>query len=128
GPSRAALGQREQDLVMLHEPRSPAAEAFRTLRAAVLFSAPDAPPKVILLTSAGAGEGKTSSCLNLATSLAEAGSRVVVIDVDLRRPSCHRLLGLQNNVGLSSFLSGQVDLAGLLHSIAKPKIMFVPAG
>ncbi len=128
GPSGPALDRREQDLVMLHEPRSPAAEAFRTLRTAVLFSAPEAPPKVILLTSAGAGEGKTSSCLNLATSLAEAGSRVVVIDVDLRRPSCHRLLGLQNHVGLSSFLSGQVDLAGVLHSIAKPKIMFVPAG
>jgi capsular exopolysaccharide synthesis family protein len=128
GPAAAAGSGREHDLVMLHEPRSPAAEAFRALRTAVLFSAPDAPPKVIMVTSAGAGEGKTSSCLNLATSLAEAGSRVVVLDVDLRRPSCHRLLGLQNHVGPSSFLSGQVDLPGVLHSVAKPKMTFVPAG
>jgi capsular exopolysaccharide synthesis family protein len=123
-----ALAGREADLVVLHEPRSPAAEAFRSLRTAVLFSFPDAPPKVIMVTSAGAGEGKTASCLNLAMSLAESGSRVVVVDVDLRRPACHRAFGLQNNVGLSNFLTGQFDLAGVMTSVGKGGLSFVPAG
>src|SRR6185436_13242669 len=115
-------------LVVVNEPHSPAAEAFRSLRTAVLFSFPEAPPKVIVVTSAGASEGKTVSCLNLAASLAESGSRVVVLDVDLRRPACHRALGLQSDVGLSSFLTGQVDLASIVRSISKPKLSFVHAG
>jgi len=127
-PNGTAVPGREADLVVLHEPRSPAAEAFRSLRTAVLFSFPDAPPKVILVTSAGASEGKTVSCLNLATSLAESGSKVVVLDVDLRRPACHRAFGLQNNVGLSNFLTGQFDLAGVMTSIGKAGLTFVPAG
>jgi capsular exopolysaccharide synthesis family protein len=92
------------------------------------LSFPDAPPKVIMVTSAGAGEGKTASCLNLAMSLAESGSRVVVLDVDLRRPACHRAFGLQNNVGLSNFLTGQFDLAGVMTSVGKGGLGFVPAG
>src|SRR5262249_11197167 len=111
----AALGRdgstagngRCRDLVVRHEPRSPAAEAFRTLRTAMLFSAPGAPPKVVMMTSAGASEGKTVSALNLATSLAESGARVLLIDGDLRRPGCHQLLGLENTAGLSNFLAGQ---------------------
>ena len=116
------------ELVVLREPRSPAAEAFRALRTAILFSAPGAPPKVILVTSAGASEGKTVSSLNLATSLAEAGSRVLLLDGDLRRPGCHRALGLENDRGLSNFLAGQADLGGVIHALDAPRLFFVPAG
>ena len=116
------------ELVVLREPRSPAAEAFRTLRTAILFSAPGAPPKVILVTSAGASEGKTVSSLNLATSFAEAGSRVLLLDGDLRRPDCHRAFGLENDRGLSNFLAGQADLGGVIHALDAPRLFFVPAG
>jgi len=117
-----------RELVVLHEPWSPVAEAFRALRTAVLFSTPGAPPKMLLVTSAGSGEGKTVSSLNLAATLAEAGSRVLLIDVDLRKPSCHRGLGVSNERGLSSYLAGQADLASVTIELEGPRISFIPAG
>ena len=116
------------DLVVLHEPRSPAAEAYRSLRTAVLFSTPDAPPKVILVTSAAAGEGKTVVALNLAISLAETSARVLLLDADLRRPGCHRLLGLTNDRGVSNFLAGQTDLESVTRALENPRLAFVSAG
>ncbi|HEV7734239.1 MAG TPA: polysaccharide biosynthesis tyrosine autokinase [Candidatus Binatia bacterium] len=116
------------ELVVLHEPWSVVSEAFRGLRTAVLFSAANAPPRVILVTSAGAGEGKTVSSLNLATTLADAGSRVLLVDVDLRRPSCHRVLRIENERGLSSVLAGQVTFADACRHLEAPRLDFVPAG
>jgi polysaccharide biosynthesis transport protein len=119
---------RAQQLVVTHEPRSVVAEAFRTLRTAVLFSTPGAAPKLILVTSATASEGKTVNCLNLAATLAESGSRVLLVDVDLRHPSCHRALGIENTTGLSNFLAGQAALEGIVHVLEKPKLWFIPGG
>jgi succinoglycan biosynthesis transport protein ExoP len=119
---------RAHQLVVAHEPRSVVAEAFRTLRTAVLFSTPGAAPKLILVTSATASEGKTVNCLNLASSLAESGSRVLLVDVDLRHPSCHRALGLENTTGLSNFLTGHVELTSLVHVLETPRLWFIPAG
>jgi len=115
-------------LVVTHEPRSVVAEAFRTLRTAVLFSTPNAAPKLILITSAAASEGKTVNCLNLAATLAESGSRVLLVDVDLRHPSCHRAFGLENTSGLSNFLAGHVELEEIVHRLDEPRLWFVPAG
>jgi polysaccharide biosynthesis transport protein len=124
---RSGIG-RAQQLVVTHEPRSVVAEAFRTLRTAVLFSTPGAAPKLILVTSATASEGKTVNCLNLAATLAESGSRVLLVDVDLRHPSCHRALGIENTTGLSNFLAGQAALEGIVHMLEKPKLWFIPGG
>ena len=128
GAESSESGSRAEDLVVLHEPRSVVAEAFRSMRTAVLFSAPGAPPRVILLTSAGVGEGKTFTSLNLATTLADSGSRVLLIDADLRRAGCHRAFGIVNERGLSSFLSGQVTLAEAIRVLDAPKLSFIPAG
>lgn len=116
------------ELIVLTEPRSPVSEAFRALRTAILFSTPAAPPKVILFTSAAASEGKTVSSLNLATTLAEAGARVLLIDVDLRRPSCHIRLGVENLAGLSTFLAGQAAFDDVAQQLTTPNLCFVPAG
>jgi capsular exopolysaccharide synthesis family protein len=125
----AAAGSPEaRPLVVRDQPRSVVAEAFRTLRTAVLFSTPGHAPKLILVTSATASEGKTVNCLNLAAALAESGSRVLLIDVDLRHPSCHRGLGVENAVGLSNYLAGQKPLEDIVQRLDSPKLTFVPAG
>ncbi len=84
-------------------------EAFRSLRTSILLSASPV-PKVILVTSALPGEGKTTTAINLGATLASLGSRVVVVDCDMRRPSCHRSVGVQNNPGFVQCLTGRVDL------------------
>ncbi|MSQ23681.1 MAG: polysaccharide biosynthesis tyrosine autokinase [Chloroflexi bacterium] len=93
-------------LVTLEHPRSPAAEAYRTLRANLRFSSLDLPAKSILFTSPGQQEGKTTTLANLAVIASQAGSKVIVVDCDLRRPSLHRIFGLPNSTGFTDFLLG----------------------
>jgi protein-tyrosine kinase len=93
----------DSPLVMLAEPRSAAAEAYRALAANVQFSASDF-QQTIGVTSAAPGEGKSTTTANLAIALAEGGRRVIVVDADLRRPGLHTLFGLDNGDGLSSVL------------------------
>ena len=85
---------------------SRAAEGYRRLRTNLAFVRVDEPPRCILVTSPGPGEGKTTTSMNLAAALAEDGNRVVLVDADLRRPSIARRLGLTGAVGLTSFLRG----------------------
>jgi capsular exopolysaccharide synthesis family protein len=116
------------ELVVRPDSASVVAEAFRALRSAILFSQPMAPPKVILVTSAAPGEGKTVSCLNLAAALAETGARVLLLDLDLRHPGCHRALRLPNERGVSTFLAGQAELADLAQAVDGLGLTVVPAG
>lgn len=124
----APQGARAADLVVFREPKSMVAEAFRSMRTAVLFSTPNAPPRVLVVTSAAASEGKTSTSLNLASTLAASGSRTLLIDADLRRPSCHRAFGIANDTGLSRYLAGQVDFDDVVRVLDVPNLLFVPAG
>ncbi len=126
--TRDTLEEGQSDLVLLREPWSQVAEAFRSLRTAVLFTARGAPPKVIVVTSAVAAEGKTVGSLNLATALAEAGSRVLLLEADLRHPRCHRTLGVDAARGLASVLAGQEELESVIHSLEAPRLSFIPAG
>src|SRR5436309_2263847 len=126
--TRDTLEEGQSDLVLLREPWSQVAEAFRSLRTAVLFTARGAPPKVIVVTSAVAAEGKTVGSLNLATALAEAGSRVLLLEADLRHPRCHRTLRVDASRGLASLLAGQAELESVIHSLDAPRISFIPAG
>jgi len=115
------------DLVVLREPSSPVAEAFRSMRTAVLFS-PTGAPRVVLVTSARPAEGKTVASLNLAATLAGSGSRVLLIDADLRHPRCHAGLGVPNDEGLSTVLGGRARLEDVIRSLDRPRISFLPAG
>jgi capsular exopolysaccharide synthesis family protein len=122
------LGARRQEHVVLHEPASPVAEAFRSVRTALLFM-PSRSPRVIVVTSARAAEGKTVTSLNLATALAQSGSRVLLIEADLRHPRCHRMLGLYTGPGLSNYLAGQHDdLDAMVHYLEPPGLAFIPSG
>ena len=120
----------KQELIVLREPWSQIAEAFRTMKSAVLFSASGTrtTPKVILVTSALPGEGKTVGSLNLAAALAEAGARVLLVDADLRHSRCHEALGVKNERGLSSLLTKGVKAADIVQRLKAPRLFFVPAG
>ena len=91
-------------LVTLSEPLSPASEAYRTLRMNLQFAALDKPLRSLLITSPGPGEGKSTTLANLAVTMAQVEQRVIIVDCDLRRPSLHRLLGLQNEAGLTTMM------------------------
>lgn len=93
-------------LVVATEPGSPAAEAYRTMRTRLKFLL-EGRPKVLAATSAGAGEGKSTTTANLALAFAQSGKRVLLIDADFRKPTLHQLFELPNAVGLSSVLAGQ---------------------
>jgi len=94
------------DVITLSKPKSQAAEAYRSLRTALLLSSYGGPVKTIVVTSSVLGEGKTSTSINTAVVLAQKGVRVLLVDADLRRPSVHKHFGLSNKSGLSSVVSG----------------------
>jgi capsular exopolysaccharide synthesis family protein len=95
-------------LATSESPSSAVAEAFRSVRTNLLFSSADGVPAVIAVTSTVPSEGKSSSCMNIATAFANAGSRVLLVDADMRKPVAHKHLKLDNSLGLSNFLSKQI--------------------
>lgn len=116
------------DLVMVAAPRSPAAEAYRTLRTNVQFAALDRPLRTLLVASAGAGEGAPLVAANLAVAFAQVGRRVALIDADLRRPSLGELFGLAAGPGLTdAVLADQVDAPPLTSTVVEG-LTLLPAG
>lgn len=111
-----------------HSPRSPAAEAFRSLRTALEFSGAGKPIKSLLVSSSGAGEGKTIIASNLALIMAQGGKRVVIVDADLRRPRLHQELGISNGVGLSDIFRSRVDIEGALQSYGETNLSVITSG
>src|SRR5439155_1235894 len=95
-------------------PLSMLTEAYRKLRTAIFLSRPAEPPKTILFTSAENGEGKTMTVANTAIMLAQMELQILVIDADLRRPSCHKALRVRGGRGLTDFLAGQADLDNVI--------------
>lgn len=106
---------------------SPAAEAYRRLRAAVLLVPRMAESHVLVVTGSGADEGKTATAINLALALAQAGAAVLLTDCDLRRPRLHQAFGLKNERGLCDYLSGSEGPQGYAQSVL-PKLDVLPAG
>ena len=108
--------------------RSAVAEAYRVLRTSVLLSCAGNPPKTILVTSAQPGEGKTTTAINTATSLAQLGASVLLIDCDLRKPSVHEALGIEKCEGLSTYLSRKVAVENLIQPLPVPNLWVLPSG
>ena len=94
------------DLVAHRDRSASASEAYRELRTAILLSNPGHPPRQIMVTSALPEDGKSSTAMNLAVVLAQAGRRVLLVDADLRRPRLHKVFGVDGARGLSVYLSG----------------------
>jgi capsular exopolysaccharide synthesis family protein len=117
-----------ESLVTLKDPTNSTTEAYHTLAANLFYALADTPSKVIVLTSPGPGEGKTTICANLGVVLAQADQSVLLIDCNLHRPAVHKVFGLQNLQGLEDVLAGerrvreiwQEPLAGLKVITAGP--------
>lgn len=107
---RNGRSQGRRELVAKDDPKSPAAEAYRTLRTNLQFAGLDKPLKTVLVTSAGPNEGKTTIISNLAVSLAQSGTSVILVGSDLRKPTVHHHFHVSNQVGLTNVLTGHVAL------------------
>jgi capsular exopolysaccharide synthesis family protein len=92
------------NLIAFNNPKSRVAEAFRTLRTNIQFSALDGDIKSVVVTSSGPGEGKSTVIVNLAITMAQTGKRVLIIDCDLRLPTVHKKLELPNLEGLTNMI------------------------
>jgi len=104
-------------LVSLNGSKGPAAEAYRSLRTSIQFMGLDNPLRTIQVTSASAGEGKTTTIVNLAVALAQAGQNVVIVSCDLRRPRVHDFFGMTNAVGFTSVLLGEVPVSSATNKV-----------
>ena len=101
----------DEGLYVMRQPRSPVAEAFRSLRTNLEFSSIDKPLRKILVTSPSPNDGKTTIAANLAAIIAQGGKRVTLLDADLRKPQLHRFLGVSNRVGLSDVFRGSIPVS-----------------
>jgi tyrosine-protein kinase Etk/Wzc len=121
-------GAADVALISHYEPKSPAAEAFRSLRTSIHFSSLKKEKNTLLVTSTFPGEGKSTIASNLAITLAQTGARVLLIDCDMRRPSVHEKYGCSRVPGLSEVLAGDVAVAAAVHGSDIPNLFLLSAG
>jgi len=122
------LEKGETPLGALADIRSGFSEAYYSLRTALQFSTPDGAPSSLLVTSARPAEGKSTTAYAIALNLARVGKRVLLVDGDLRNPSMHRVVGVENERGMSNLLSGSADLAGVVRPTSQENLFFIPCG
>ncbi len=118
----------KRPLIVHVDPRSPRAESFRTLRTNLQFLHVDDGPRTFVISSAGPGEGKSTTTANLAIALAETGARVALVDGDLRLPRVAEYLGIEGGAGLTDVLIGRVELDDVLQKWGSHQLFVLPAG
>ena len=118
----------QHPLIIQESPNSARAEAFRRLRTNLQFLHVDGGSRALVFTSALAGEGKSTTVLNLAITLANAGQRVVVVDADLRRPSSHKYLGIEGAVGLTTLLIGRAEIDDVIQPWGNGNLDVIASG
>jgi succinoglycan biosynthesis transport protein ExoP len=121
-------GAAKSPLITAIDPTSQRSESFRTLRTNLQFVDIDHPPRTVVITSAVAGEGKTTTACNLAITLAQAGIRVALVESDLRRPKVADYLGVEGSVGLTSVLIGRATLDDALQSWGRSGLAVLASG
>lgn len=120
--------EEERGLVTVNEMQSAGSQAYRKLRTHLIFSQGGQPPRTLLVTSASASEGKTTVCANLATTFAQQGLRVVLIDGDMRRPRLHGLFAQARTPGLAEALEGEAPVAEVVRETSVPNLHLIAAG
>ncbi len=119
------------ELLINNDPRSSLAEAYRQLRTSILLSTAGHAPKSLLITSSLPAEGKTTTAVNTAISLAQTGAKVLVIDADMRRPRLHSVFGISNAQGLSTILSSEMpekEVVATAQYDEDSKLFLLPSG
>lgn len=112
----------------LRDLRSNFSEAYYSLRTALQFSTPDGVPGNLLVTSSRPAEGKSTTAFATAVNLARLGRKVLLADGDLRNPSMHRVVGVENDVGMSNLLSGGGQLSALVKATGQDNLDFIACG
>ena len=120
-------GDDSPDAALL-DPKSPMSEAYNSLRGSLLYSTPQGLPQIMLVTSAQAAEGKTTTSLAIASGFARMGRRVLLIDADMRRPSLQMRMNVTNDRGLSTLLTSADPLEQLTVRSAQANLTLLPAG
>lgn len=120
--------RKQSKLINRLDPKDPMAESFRTIKNAIKFVSLDAPVKRFVLSSVAQGDGKTLTCVNLGISFAREGKRVIIVDLDLRLPSVHKMFEQDNSSGLTTILAGEQGLADCLRSTGIENLSFLPTG
>ncbi|MCY1074466.1 GumC family protein [Archangium lansingense] len=116
------------DLFIHRHPRSPAAEMCRAIRTNLLFMSPDKPFRTVVVSSAGPAEGKSTVVINLGMVMAQTGTRVLLMDTDMRRPRLHKAFGVPDDVGVSSLVVGEGSLERAIKSTDVPNLFVLPCG
>jgi capsular exopolysaccharide synthesis family protein len=124
------LGLQDEELGLLafRDPKSAVAESVRSLRTQLLFSTSDGAPDVLHFTSAGPGEGKTTTAVNTAIAFAQAGNTVLLIDCDLRNPSLQRAFSLPNTNGLTNYLAGNAKPLEISQATMVTRLFTITSG
>lgn len=117
-----------RDLHIHREPKSMIAECTRAIRTNLLFMSPDKPFRRLVVTSSGPQEGKSTTAINLGIAMAQSGSRVLIVDTDMRRPRLHKAFGVSNEIGVSSVVVGEGKLDDAVKNTEVPGLYIMPCG
>ncbi|MCU0659428.1 MAG: polysaccharide biosynthesis tyrosine autokinase, partial [Polyangiaceae bacterium] len=116
------------ELLVARDPTSLIAEAARSIRSNITFMSPDRPPRMLLVTSASAGEGKTTTATTLAVTFAQTNARTLIVDLDLRRPRLHKVFDVGPEHGITSVMLGEETLDEAIQTTSVPNLSVLPAG
>lgn len=116
------------ELITITKPLSPISESYRTLRTNIKFSSVDKDIKVIVVTSSGPGEGKSTTASNLAVVMAQAGNKTVIIDCDQRKPRLHKVFNLSNERGISDILAKEIKFEDALQDTGVKDLTIITSG
>jgi capsular exopolysaccharide synthesis family protein len=118
----------KRQIITLTNPRSPISESYRALRTNIEFSSIDEKLQVLMVSSAGPGEGKSTTITNLAVTFAQSEKKVVLIDADLRKPTAHHTFSISNRLGLSTVISQQCSLEEVIQVSEVPNLDIITSG
>ncbi len=117
-----------RDQYLVSHPKSSVAECFRTVRTNLLFMSPENPSRRLLVTSASPQEGKSTVVINIGITMAQSGSKILLLDTDMRRPRLHKTFGIQGGLGLTTAILGEADVDKVIYHSDVSRLDILPCG